>query len=271
MSSDKTENLNLHKWQISDKVDYNEINENFTILDESQKGNSDKFTELEASINKGVVDANNLIDSIGGSQELLKRRQNDVETKQVELEDFIIESGMNNHSHNNGVILDGFNVKEKHLYYNDELVKTSDSINIVSWVDITNKPAFADVSITGDYNDLENRPVFPTKVSQLENDRNYANATNIPTKISQLINDSDFITGLGSEEKLLPRPIDIPTLEGVDGYAVVYNETKNTFELRKIMDESTGPGKGASWYDVSIGFLYTPIGTYITDSATKPE
>lgn len=46
-------------------------------------------------------------------------------------------------------------------------------ITSVSWSDITNKPSFSDIAISGSYNDLVDTPTIPTKTSELTNDSGY--------------------------------------------------------------------------------------------------
>lgn len=50
----------------------------------------------------------------------------------------------------------------------------SADISTVNWSDINNKPTFADVATSGDYNDLVNKPV---NVSEFTNDANYVTKT----------------------------------------------------------------------------------------------
>jgi len=77
-----------------------------------------------------------------------------------------------------------------------------------SYNDLTDKPEL----FSGDYNDLTNKPTIPTKTSDLTNDSDFQNGTQVstaistaiagkadkselPTKTSDLTNDSDFQTG----------------------------------------------------------------------------
>ena len=50
----------------------------------------------------------------------------------------------------------------------------SADISTVNWSDINDKPTFADVATSGDYNDLVNKPV---NVSEFTNDANYVTKT----------------------------------------------------------------------------------------------
>ena len=43
----------------------------------------------------------------------------------------------------------------------------------VNWSDILNKPTFATVATSGSYNDLTDKPIIPTKTSQLTNDSGF--------------------------------------------------------------------------------------------------
>lgn len=50
----------------------------------------------------------------------------------------------------------------------------------IEWTDVLNKPNFADVAISGDYDDITNRPTIPTKTSDLENDLNFLDSVDYP-------------------------------------------------------------------------------------------
>lgn len=103
-----------------------------------------------------------------------------------------------------------------------DLTNDSGYITGVAWGDITSKPSFSDIAISGSYNDLVDTPTIPTKTSELTNDSGYITSVSwndvtskpvlsqvaisgsysdlsgtptIPTKTSQLINDSGFLTG----------------------------------------------------------------------------
>lgn len=50
------------------------------------------------------------------------------------------------------------------------------------------------VATTGDYDDLIDKPVIPSKTSDLVNDSNFITSSSLPTKVSDLQNDTGFIT-----------------------------------------------------------------------------
>lgn len=96
----------------------------------------------------------------------------------------------------------------------DPVFSASDAYGITS-SDISNWNGKSDFS--GSYTDLTDKPTIPTKVSQLQNDSGFVNASgaasaapvqsvngstgtvtiSVPTKVSQLQNDSGFITDAG--------------------------------------------------------------------------
>ena len=53
------------------------------------------------------------------------------------------------------------------------LTSSNGLITSVSWIDITNKPSFSDIAISGSYNDLVDTPTIPTRTSELTNDSGY--------------------------------------------------------------------------------------------------
>lgn len=63
----------------------------------------------------------------------------------------------------------------------------------MAWSAITNKPTFATVATSGDYDDLENKPELAT-VATSGSYNDLSNKPTIPTQTSQLTNNSGFIT-----------------------------------------------------------------------------
>ena len=90
--------------------------------------------------------------------------------------------------------------------------------------DLTNDSGFltssdvSSVAISGDYDDLTNKPTIPTLTSQLTNDSGFITSVDIPTDLSDFTNDVGYITALdvapvaisGSYNDLTDTPI-IPT------------------------------------------------------------
>lgn len=50
------------------------------------------------------------------------------------------------------------------------------------------------VATTGDYDDLIDKPIIPSKTSDLNNDNGFITSSSLPTKVSDLQNDTGFIT-----------------------------------------------------------------------------
>lgn len=59
--------------------------------------------------------------------------------------------------------------------------------------DITDFPQLAEVATSGDYNDLENTPSIPTKISELQNDSGFVTASYHDTTKQDVINDLNTI------------------------------------------------------------------------------
>ena len=64
----------------------------------------------------------------------------------------------------------------------------------VAWGDITGKPDFKAVATSGSYGDLTNKPVIPTKTSQLTNDSSFVNDYQLSGKQDKLISGTNIKT-----------------------------------------------------------------------------
>ena len=65
---------------------------------------------------------------------------------------------------------------------------------IVVWDDITNKPDFKTVATSGSYSDLINKPIIPTKTSQLTNDSSFVNDYQLSGKQDKLTSGTNIKT-----------------------------------------------------------------------------
>ena len=61
-----------------------------------------------------------------------------------------------------------------------DLTNDSGFITGVTWNDVTNKPTFATVATTGDYDDLTNKPTIPTDTSDLTNGAGFITSSSLP-------------------------------------------------------------------------------------------
>ena len=59
------------------------------------------------------------------------------------------------------------------------------------WTNVTNKPAFATVATTGNYNDLDNRPVIPQRTSDLDNNSGFITLADVPAQVQADWNEGD--------------------------------------------------------------------------------
>ena len=73
----------------------------------------------------------------------------------------------------------------------DVPTKTSDLTNDSGYITTADVSA---VGLSGDYDDLTNKPTIPTLTSQLTNDSGFITSSDIPTDISAFNNDSGYLT-----------------------------------------------------------------------------
>lgn len=103
----------------------------------------------------------------------------------------------------------------------------------VDWANVTNRPTFASVATSGDYDDLDNKPTIPT----------------VPTDISQLNNDTNFIVLQDAIDYGFLTAADITG--GIIGFN--YNEDGGTSEIGVTADVfDFGDGKTIDMQNSSI-------------------
>ena len=97
----------------------------------------------------------------------------------------------------------------------DVPTKTSDLTNDSGYITTADVSA---VGLSGDYDDLTDKPTIPTATSQLTNDSGFITTASVPTAVSQLSNDMGYLTSSdvaavalsGDYDDLLNKPT-IPT------------------------------------------------------------
>ena len=81
----------------------------------------------------------------------------------------------------------------------DATPSSGGTVDSIDWSKVQNKPNFADVATSGDYNDLSNKPTIPSTAGLAS--EAYVNEKvaaivipEVPTKVSELENDSGYLT-----------------------------------------------------------------------------
>lgn len=75
-----------------------------------------------------------------------------------------------------------------------DAIQESGGSETVVWDDITNKPDFKTVATSGSYSDLTNKPIIPTKTSQLTNDSSFVNDYQLSGKQDKLTSGTNIKT-----------------------------------------------------------------------------
>ncbi|MBQ3735019.1 MAG: hypothetical protein II859_13780 [Bacteroidales bacterium] len=65
------------------------------------------------------------------------------------------------------------------------------AVMTADWTNVTNKPAFATVATTGNYNDLDNRPTIPQRTSDLDNNSGFITLADVPAQVQSDWNEGD--------------------------------------------------------------------------------
>lgn len=120
---------------------------------------------------------------------------------------------------------------------------TAGAATSVPWSGVTGKPNVEDgaqKNVQSDWNAISgdafilNKPIIPTKTSQLTNDSGFAKASDVPTKTSQLTNDSNFLTEIPIASSAKVGGIKVSTNSG---YSI---SNTGLFELNSATSTSKG-------------------------------
>lgn len=139
----------------------------------------DTLKELSDALGNDPNFATTIANQIGS-----KANKDDVYTK-LETNTLLEDKANSVHNHVVNDITDFPTIPTKtSQLINDSGFITSSSgvITSVSWSDITDKPNFSTVAISGSYTDLSNIPTIPTKLSDLTNDSGFAIDSNVVHK-----------------------------------------------------------------------------------------
>ena len=125
----------------------------------------------------------------------------------------------------------------------------SADISTVNWSDINDKPTFADVATSGNYNDLVNKPV---NVSEFTNDANYVTESQLETKQDTLVSGTNIKT-INNQSLLGSGNIDIQGGGSSTAEEIVNaNEATGVISPLKVWqgtEQEWTNGKGIDWYN----------------------
>lgn len=100
---------------------------------------------------------------------------------------------------------------------------------IVAWEDVTGKPDFKAVATSGSYIDLTNKPIIPTKTSDLTNDSSFVNESQLSGKQDALVSGTNIKT-INNQSILGPGNIDIQGGGSGSVNSVSYSNNAGDFE-----------------------------------------
>ena len=146
----------------------------------------------------------------------------------------------------------------------DATPSSGGTADAIDWSKVQNKPNFADVATSGDYNDLSNKPTIPS-VEGLASET-YVNEKvaaivipEVPTKVSELENDKGYLTEHQSlaeyaKKTEIPAPYTLPTASTSTLGGVKIDGNTITIADGVISAKSGGSGGGSGEWHYTINF-----------------
>ena len=146
----------------------------------------------------------------------------------------------------------------------DATPSSGGAADTIDWSKVQNKPNFANVATSGDYNDLSNKPAIPS-VEGLASET-YVNEKvaaivipEVPTKVSELENDKGYLTEHQSlaeyaKKTEIPAPYTLPTASTSTLGGVKVDGNTITITDGVISAKSGGGGGGSGEWHYTINF-----------------
>ena len=146
----------------------------------------------------------------------------------------------------------------------DATPSSGGAVDSIDWSKVQNKPNFADVATSGDYNDLSNKPTIPS-VEGLASEA-YVNEKvaaivipEVPTKVSELENDKGYLTEHQSlaeyaKKTEIPAPYTLPTASTSTLGGVKVDGNTITIADGVISTKSGGGGGGSGEWHYTTKF-----------------
>lgn len=159
----------------------------------------------------------------------------------------------------------GFVTDSSIPHYTSQLINDSDFVE---------RSLLSSVALSGDYDDLTDKPTIPTKTSELINDSGFITSGTIPTKTSDLINDSDFVAAsslaevatTGDYDDLINKPIVASLDDTIISNTKGWTSSKINSEIINILPTGTASGDIAN-FNTSLAVQL--VNCQVDNSATK--
>ena len=146
----------------------------------------------------------------------------------------------------------------------DATPSSGGAVDTIDWSKVQNKPNFANVATSGDYNDLSNKPTIPSTTGLAS--EAYVNEKvaaivipEVPTKVSELENDKGYLTEHQSlaeyaKKTEIPAPYTLPTASTSTLGGVKVDGNTITIADGVISAKSGGGGGGSGEWHYTTNF-----------------
>lgn len=172
-----------------------------------------------------------------------------------------------------------------------ELTNDKGYITNVAWEDVTDKPILSAVAISGNYNDLSNKPTIPTvnnatltiqkngttvNTFTANSSKNVTANITVPTKTSDLTNDSGYITSVSWNDVTSKPELSQVAISGsysdLSGTPIIPTKTSQLINDSGFLTSSSGVITSVSWSDIKDKPNFSTVATSgsYTDLSNTP-
>lgn len=172
-----------------------------------------------------------------------------------------------------------------------ELTNDKGYITNVAWEDVTDKPILSAVAISGNYNDLSNKPTIPTvnnatltiqkngttvNTFTANSSKNVTANITVPTKTSDLTNDSGYITSVSWNDVTSKPELSQVAISGsysdLSGTPTIPTKTSQLINDSGFLTSSSGVITSVSWSDIKGKPNFSKVATSgsYTDLSNTP-